>query len=79
MSFNHFITRNYLIVNPFNPDYNVNYKKLQPIDWYEYQNYATSDQKVEFYIDYQPDRKMIHNKYPIELEEEKNEPTTTTT
>lgn len=72
MSFNSFIDRNYLITNPLNPDYNVNSKKYQNVDWYHYKDYSLEKEPTyNFSIDYKPDQNTFHNS--IVNEEKKEE------
>jgi hypothetical protein len=73
MSFNQFVHRDYLIINPLNPHYNVTSRKNSKIDWYEYKNYSLENpQEIIYEIDYQPDHNTMKNVQPkIEIEEKK--------
>lgn len=71
MSFNQFIDRKYLITNPFNPEYNVNDKANKKVDWFHFKNYSIENPNYQYYIDYQPDRKMVHGGFTVEEPEQK--------
>lgn len=72
MSFNQFVDRNYLITNPFNPNFNGH--NANRTDWYHFKDYSKPQTTYTVDIDYQPDHNTMKELAPrVEVKEEKKD------